>query len=161
MEGSIIGSFRKYYSTVLNIIEVFENTGISILSPRKSNIVDPDEEFIILASDNPHHNAIEIQLIALHRILRSDFVYVYSPEGYIGRTTCYEIGRIVERKIPLYFSSPPRDLPIYLHSNMIWSPEDFINHLKRYQSLPEIGKSDSIDFAGQLHNDLFRKNYYE
>ena len=126
--ASIIGSFRKYYNIVKEVISVFEKNGITILSPKFSNIIDLNVEFVLFETDDPNLNEVEIELIALHRILRSDFVYVCNPNGYIGRTTCYEIGRIAERRMPLFFMEKPRDLPIYLISNCIYSPEELITY---------------------------------
>ncbi|MBF0450681.1 MAG: hypothetical protein HQK75_08280 [Candidatus Magnetomorum sp.] len=161
MQGSIIGSFRKYYQEVLAFIQKMEKAGITILSPQKSSIVDPEVDFVIFESDNPDHCYEEIQLIALHRILRSDFVYVCNPNGYIGRTTCYEIGRVVERNIPLYFSEAPVDLPIYLPNNAVISNKDFIDYYARYKKLPVHNGSMSTAFAEQLNKDLFLGQYYD
>jgi len=44
---------------------------------------------------------------------------VIAPEGYVGRTTCYEIGRIVQAARPLYFSQRPKDLPLYVPNGYI------------------------------------------
>lgn len=161
MKGSIIGSFRKYYQEVLAFIHKLEKAGITILSPTKSSILDPDVDFVVFESDNPDHCNEEIQLIALHRILRSDFVYVCNPNGYIGRTTCYEIGRVVERNIPLYFSNIPVDLPIYLQKNAVMPNENFIAYYSRYKKLPEHNGSMSTTFAEKLHKNLFLGKYYD
>ena len=161
MKGSIIGSFRKYYTEVIEIIDLFEKIGISIISPKKSKVINPNEEFVLFETDNIKHKPVEIQLIALHRILRSDFVYVFSPDGYIGRTTCYEIGRIVERKIPLYFSELPKDLPIFMPSNSIWNPTEFVQYLSIHNKLPKIPITNPIELAEKLHIDLFLNNYHE
>ena len=51
MTCSIIGSFRKYYPDVKRIIEVLSANEIIILSPKISNIVGPDVEFVIFEND--------------------------------------------------------------------------------------------------------------
>lgn len=161
MKGSIIGSFRKYYTEVKEIIDLLENIGILVLSPKKSNVINPDEEFVLFETDHKNHTPVEIQLIALHRILRFDFVYVFSPNGYIGRTTSYEIGRVVERKLPLYFSESPKDLPLFIPSNSIWSPKEFVKYLSTNNKLPKLSVANSNGLAEKLHIDLFLNNYYE
>lgn len=161
MEGSIIGSFRKYYTEIVQIIELFQETGISILSPRESQVIDPKEEFVLLCVDDRSLVPVEIQLIAFHRILRSDFVYVWDPQGYVGLTTCYEIGRITERGIPLFFSEFPKDLPIFMPQNAIWKPEDLASFVAANGNLPKLFGTLSTGFARQLHNGIFVGRYYE
>src|SRR5258708_14273248 len=96
---SIIGSFRKYYEDVRRLIAQIESVDVVVLSPKHSSIVNPGSWFVVLETDPPELTPAEIQLIALHRILRSDFVYALIPRGYVGRTTAYEMGGIQERCI--------------------------------------------------------------
>jgi hypothetical protein len=112
LECSIIGSFRKHYELALQYIAEFESAGIRVRSPQQSTILQPNIGFVRLRSDPPSASDNEVQLIALHRILSSDFVFVVVQDGYIGPTTAYEIGRIVDRQVPLFFSSRPSDLPL-------------------------------------------------
>ena len=91
----IIGSFRKFYNNILELIQLFEIHGITILSPAKSKIVNPDDEFIILESniinsDTPGIKHIEDDV--LNAIKGCDFLYVFDPQGYVGNSTNFEIG---------------------------------------------------------------------
>ena len=158
---SIIGSFRKYYSEIVALIEAFEAYHIHVLSPKRSDIINPQEHFVRLKTDNPQYEPVEIQLIALHRILRSNFVYVFCPTGYIGRTTCYEIGRIHERGVPLYFSECPEDLPIAISASAIIKPERFLSFLAQYRSLPAILATEISEYAGELLIRLRQGEYVE
>ncbi len=79
-------------------------------------------------------------MITLDRILSSEAVYVFNPEGYVGRTTCYEIGFCYSRAKPIYFFARPKDLPIPVLDEQILTPESFIkcfvkNECKFYQDL--------------------------
>jgi len=158
---SIIGSFRKYYSQVASLIEVFEACHVHVLSPKRSSIVDPQEWFVRLETDNPRYEPVEIQLIALHRILRSSFVYVLCPEGYIGKTTSYEIGRIHERGVPLFFSECPEDLPIAVAPSSIMNPEKIEQYLVQYKSPPIIVPTEIPEHVRELQTRLQRREYVE
>jgi hypothetical protein len=159
---SIIGSFRKYYDNVVELIDFFNKENIDVLSPKKSVILDPNQEFVLFHSDNPNHNDNEIQLIALNRILNSDFVFVCNPNGYIGKTTAYEIGRIIERKIPLYFQEIPLDIPIYLPDEAVISKEDLIVKLNKDNLLLNYYNYEkSSKFARELNENLFLSKFYE
>lgn len=125
---AIIGSFRKYYKEILELIKLFKGYGLYVWSPKESEICDSIEDFVIFKSDNPEYTPAEIQTITLERILRADMVYVYNPHGYIGRTTCYEIGFCLSRCKPIYFFEEPKDLPIhFVKSKQILLPEEFCN----------------------------------
>lgn len=123
---SIIGSFQKYYDDVIEIIRLFRNNGLWVLSPKDSRITGKIEDFVYFESDNQHHTPEEIQMITLERILLSEAVYVFNPGGYVGRTTCYEIGFCYSRSMPLYFLSRPQDLPIPVLDEQILLPESFV-----------------------------------
>lgn len=94
MKISIIGSFRKYYEEIKQIIILLNKNGLEVLSPKLSEITHSIEDFVLFASDDVKLTPSEIQTNTLNKILKSDIVYVYNPEGYVGRTTCYEIGVI-------------------------------------------------------------------
>jgi hypothetical protein len=124
---SVIGSFRKYYGEVAKAVKEFEDCGIFVKSPPLSVVVNPGAEFPRFESDDPGMSNRKIQELTMEKILTSDIVYVVAPRGYVGRTTCYEIGMIRERGVPLYFSDRPIDLPIHVSSDMVLSARDLAN----------------------------------
>lgn len=158
---SIIGSFRKHYREVVSLIEGLEACYVHVLSPKRSSIVNHQEWFVRLQTDNPRHEPAEIQLIALHRILRSSFVYVFCPAGYIGKTTCYEIGRIQERRVPLYFSEHPEDLPIAVATSAIINPEKLVQYLVQHKKPPPIIATEIPERVRELQTRLQREEYVE
>lgn len=109
---AIIGSFKQHYSIILHHVSVFKSYGVHVTTPVGSKILEPNIPFVRFESDCHQYSDSMIQTITLRKIFNSDVVYVVAPNGYIGRTTCYEIGRIVQRKQPLYFSDKPFDIPI-------------------------------------------------
>lgn len=122
---SIIGSFRKRYKEVVRIVSLLLEMGLSVASPSGSKVCNSVGEFVIFETDNPEFTPEEIQMITLEKILNSDAVYVCDPKGYVGKTTCYEIGFCYSRNKPLYFLEKPKDLPVPVHDAQIMSPEDF------------------------------------
>lgn len=123
---AIIGSFQKYYNEILSIIRVFKKVGLCVLSPNESYITDKIGDFVIFESDKKDFSPAEIQMITLDKIIRADMVYVYNPNGYVGKTTCYEIGFCFSKKKPIYFFDYPDDLPIPVIKNkQVLKPEEF------------------------------------
>ncbi len=127
--AALIGSFKRHYQQVLEIRRLFVEAGINILSPKGAPIIREGIPFVRFTSDSPEWSDPMVQTVTLHRILRADLVYVVAPNGYVGRTTCYEIGRIVQAMRPIYFSAQPRDLPMDIPGSHIVSPTSLIQIL--------------------------------
>jgi ADP-ribose pyrophosphatase YjhB (NUDIX family) len=120
---SLVGSFRQHYAQVARTAEIFAAAGVAVRSPVISRIVNPGEEFSRFASDPPLSSDFHIQAATFKKIFSSDFVYVVAPDGYVGRTTSYELGRVHERGIPVYFSETPKDLPIVVPAGSVLDPQ--------------------------------------
>lgn len=129
---SILGSFRKHYTQIAAAAKEFEAGGVTVNSPTISLIINPGEPHVRFASDPPFLPDHIIQEIAFNRIFVSDFIYVMAPAGYIGRTTCYELGRVRERGIPVFFSEPVQDLPIEIPPHSVIQPSDLVQRITTY-----------------------------
>ena len=120
---AIIGSFKQFYDQVLKALSDFKSMGVSVTSPTGSAIIRPGIPFVRFTSDDSVISDEMVQTNTLKRILKASSVYVVNPEGYVGRTTCYEIGRILQSRKPIYFSEKPSDLPIKIPESHILNPE--------------------------------------
>lgn len=130
---AVIGSFRQHYSRALEAVTAFRDVGWVVTSPIGTPVIEPGLDFVRFESDDADLGDAMVQTLALHRILRADVVYVVAPDGYVGRTTCYEIGRAVQARRPVYFSERPRDLPIAVPSGHIASPSELVVHLSEVE----------------------------
>lgn len=118
---AVIGSFKKHNDSVQRVCVAVRAAGFTITSPLGSEIVEHGIDFVRFESDATDLSDADVQSLALNRIFAADLVYVVAPKGYVGNTTCYEIGRIIQRRQPIYFSSQPVDLPLYV-------PPSFVLH---------------------------------
>lgn len=135
---AIIGSFQKYYNEILGVIKTFKEAGLYVTSPKESNINGRIGDFVVFESDRKDFNPAEIQMITLDKIMSADAVYVYNPSGYVGRTTCYEIGFCLSRRKAVCFLEYPNDLPIpILGECQVLKPEEFV----------ELVSSDRLGFV--------------
>lgn len=133
---AIIGSFKQHYDHVLKVLKQVKELGIEVTSPTGHQIIEEGIPFVRFTSDNADWEDDMVQTVALHRILRADMVYVVAPDGYVGRTTCYEIGRIVQSSRPLYFSEAPQDLPLAVPASHVIAPEALVDKLSRQDLNP-------------------------
>jgi hypothetical protein len=124
---ALIGSFRELnYPRVKACIELFVRASLQVVSPAGTPIVRGGE-FVRFATDSANLSDAEIQTVTLGRIFSADVVYVVTgSNGYVGRTTCYEIGRVVQRCQPIYFSEVPDDLPVHIPLEHVATPEAFV-----------------------------------
>jgi hypothetical protein len=153
---AIIGSFRQYYVDVLAAIAAFRQAGWAVASPAGTDIVNPDIDFVRFTTDANHLDDAQVQTVTLDKIFSADLTYVVAPDGYVGRTTCYEIGRLVQAKRPVYFSSIPRDLPLHVPSQFVLSAEQLIRSLagnKRPRWLFDGGEGLLYDIERRLGDD--------
>jgi hypothetical protein len=127
---AIIGSFRKErYGGVQDVIRTFRDAGFQIVSPSGAEIVS-GEEFVRFSTDEKTASDPEVQTRTLERIFTANAVFVVAPGGYLGRTTCYEIGRIIQRRQAVYFSERPVDLPVHIPEWCVVAPMDFVLRFK-------------------------------
>ena len=126
MRLTIIGSFRKYYKEICEAIDLFENNGVKIMSPQKSFIVNDIDGFVILDTDERQEEPYRIQERVFDNIEKSVAVYVWNPAGYLGNSTCYEIGKVMEKGKPIFFKEYPNDLPIRVGADMVKDIDEMI-----------------------------------
>lgn len=154
---AIIGSFRQRYEQVLEAWQTFSDAGMTVTSPLGSPVIEPGIPFVRFSSDNEEHSDAMVQTIALHRIMRADFTYVMAPDGYVGRTTCYEIGRLMQVPRPLYFSEEPDDLPIAVPASHVTQAAMLVD---RFAGEPPVAwhLDAGADPHTQLEHDLLTGN---
>ncbi len=124
---AVIGSFKQYYDDVLSAVKTFRSMNIDVTSPQGSSILEPGIPFVRFTSDDPDFSDEMVQTITLKRIMNSDVVYVVNPDGYVGKTTSYEIGRIIQSQKPIYFLNDPDDLPIKVPNSHIVEPNVMVD----------------------------------
>ncbi|MFH0714594.1 MAG: hypothetical protein V1847_02365 [Candidatus Diapherotrites archaeon] len=127
----IIGSFHHFYQEVVYAREDFEALGVEVLSPEKSHVLDPKEDFIILGSDPEKFSIREIEDVVLDKIPKSDFVYLVNPDGYTGKTASFEIGAAVAGQVPVFAKSVPDDVLIKQYILEVGTPEQIFEIMKK------------------------------
>ena len=91
------------------MLELFENLGINVLSPKKSIIINPDDDFALLESDESD-SIYNIENKHLSAIKKANFLYVVNPNGYIGLTVAFEMGWAYANNCTIYCMHEPKDI---------------------------------------------------
>ena len=130
MRIAVIGSFGRHYDAVERAMAVFAQAGMAIASPRAGALL-ADSEDVRFTDDDPGLGEAELQVFTLERIMAADVVYVVAPDHYVGRATSYEIGRLVQAAVPMYFSASVSDPPIAVPATLIKTPDEVVAGLRR------------------------------
>jgi len=158
---ALIGSFKQHNVTVQETVEIFRRAGVQVLSPRGAHIVKDGIPFVRFGSDPGNWTDEMIQVVALHRILKASLVFVVAPDGYIGRTTCYEIGRIVNAGKPIYFGERPLDLPLFIPLSHIQSAQSIADQISGDTFCPHPLHSEQDGHICLLEQDLLHGRYHD
>ncbi|MEK7516922.1 MAG: hypothetical protein AAB583_00045 [Patescibacteria group bacterium] len=129
-KGLIIGSFRKHYKEISDVIDIFDKADIEILSPKKATALNPEDEFVVFDYDPKHLSEKELEDLVLEKIHRVDFVYLVNPGGYVGLSAAFEVGYCIAHKINVFAMEPSSELCAkYLYGVM--RPEEIVKYIKR------------------------------
>ena len=90
-ETVVSGSFRKHMEQIGKVLESFEKAGVKVLAPATKEAVNPDEEFIILATDDPDKPPHKLEMDFMREIREADFLYVADVDGYVGQSAATEM----------------------------------------------------------------------
>src|SRR5262249_37911874 len=143
---------------ILEARTVFVQRGIQVTSPEGNAVIREGIDFVRFEKEFEDWDDPSVQAVALHRILRADAVFVVVPGGYIGRTTCYEVGRIIQAARPVYFSEHPNDLPVFVPKTQIVSAKWLAEAILSGQPLKAL-HADGEDRCSQLERKLLARDY--
>jgi len=155
---AVIGSFKQHNEHVQQACAALRSAGIRVTSPQGVDLVQQGVDFVRFPTDDVNWSDSAVQSLALQRIFQADLVYVVLPNGYIGRTTCYEVGRIIQVKRPIFFSERPLDLPLHLPEHCIVDVPALIHKLTDTSWQPTWLFENDADQASALERELIEGN---
>jgi hypothetical protein len=127
---AISGSFRKSYEEILTTIEIFENNGIQVLSPKKSIVVDQKDGFVFLQSDATR-SVRKLEDRHLKAIKNSHFLYVCNPNGYLGHAVIFEMGYAHRNKTSIFSLESVNDVTLKEYVTEIISSSNLCCKIKK------------------------------
>ena len=106
---SIIGSFRKQMNEIRDAKETFEKYGFQVLVPKSTTITgDTDASFVLLDTDTTSEPR-KLEKDYLKALIKSDLVYCYNKDGYIGKSAMFELGYLIAKGHMVYFLEQPQE----------------------------------------------------
>ncbi len=104
---TLIGTFRKDSTGLSKIFDVLKKNH-QLISPKSISFIDKTADFVKARHEaNDDVNAIEERVLS--SILKSDFVWLFCPSGYVGLSTAFEIGFAHSAGVPIFTDHMPQD----------------------------------------------------
>jgi len=132
-------SFRKHFNEIRHAYRLFSAAGIEVLAPSDSDVIGITDGFVHLEDDvSPDPRVTELLYLQnLKKLGENGFSYFVNPEGYIGKSTSYELGIAQLSNVRCFFMEMPKDHPAYVHGNSVWSPELLAEFILAKGELPK------------------------
>lgn len=134
----IHGSFQKHFTEIQRVAHLFQSVGIQVLAP-KVGVLQTGVDGFALFDDEVGKDPRLVELEYLHNLKylgASGFSYFVNPDGYLGKSTSYELGIAQLTNVRCFYMEELADHPAYVHRNAVWSPENLVEYISQYTNLP-------------------------
>jgi len=128
---TVSGSFHRHIDAIMEAVEEFRSLGIEVLSPKDPRIVDGTGSFLFVASDR-YRSIRLVQDGHLAAISQSSFLWLVSPDGYIGQSASLEIGFAIAYGTPIYGRNLPPDLTLIEYIQEVNNIDDAVRVTRAY-----------------------------
>jgi hypothetical protein len=112
----ISGSFRKHLRDFQVVMNKFRSQNVDVLAPASAEAINPEAEFVVLSSDSVALSNYKLEINYLKQIGRSNFHYIYNPNGYVGKSAAAEMAFAGLKGIPVIVAEEIKtfsgDIPI-------------------------------------------------
>jgi len=103
--------------------------GVRILSPADPRVVDHRGDFLFVASDRLR-SVKTVEDRHLECIRASDFLWLVTPDGYVGQSASLELGYALAVGTPIFSSVPPYDITLRQYVQRVSSLREAIKTLR-------------------------------
>jgi len=111
LTATVSGSFHRHMAAITEAVSALLDMGVRVLSPADPRVVDRWSDFLFVASDSTRSIRL-VQDRHLACIAESDFLWLVSPDGYVGQSASMEIGFAVANRVPILGTTQPADLTL-------------------------------------------------
>jgi hypothetical protein len=108
---AVSGSFHRHMAQITAAVHDLAALSIRVLSPADPRIVAKQGEFLFVASDRVRSVRL-VQDRHLESIQAANFLWLVSPDGYVGSSTAMEIGYAAHAGIRVFGTRAPTDLTL-------------------------------------------------
>lgn len=131
----VCGSFHKDLAALSDEFEELRDLGFRILSPTNMKVVSETDGFVFMEGEETSSpEAIEMR--HLDAIKRSSFVWLHTPEGYLGPSAALEVGFARACGIPVYARTNINEKALQPLVTTVSSPLDLFESYRKHPVPP-------------------------
>lgn len=130
------GSYRKDFEGLRRTYEELRDIGCDVLSPSNVIAVSEKDGFVYMQGEETQRPE-NIENRHLDAIQRASFVWLHSPNGYIGPTAALEIGFANAAGVPVYAKEEPSDLILRSFVRLVGSPAAVVKSIPEQKDSPK------------------------
>lgn len=108
---TVSGSFHRHMNAIYTAVGELTEAGVKVLSPSDPRVVDHLGEFLFVASDRLRSIRL-VQDRHFFSIKASSFLWLVTPDGYVGQSASMEIGFATAIEVPIFSDTMPIDLTL-------------------------------------------------
>ena len=109
--ATVSGSFHRHMTAIYEAVGNLLDAGVEVLSPCDPRIVAEEGDFLYVASDR-YRSVRLVQDRHLHSIRASSFLWLVTPDGYVGASASMELGFAYASGIPVFSDWSPSDITL-------------------------------------------------
>jgi len=113
----VCGSFHQDKAKLEKLLRELEASQCQVLSPRSIDFESASDMFVRNAAE-ASLSIRQIEDFHLQAIKLADFIWLHSPDGYVGTSGAFELGYACANQKPIFAHSVPSDkmLACYVRS---------------------------------------------
>ena len=134
-EVVLSGTYRKDFESLKRTYEEFRDLGCTILSPSNVTIVNEEDGFVYMRGEETE-SPEKIESRHLAAIQKANFVWLHTPEGYVGPTAALEIGFANAVGVPVYAKELPTDKILQSFVRVVDSPMNLLSNAQAHPETP-------------------------
>lgn len=109
--ATVSGSFHRHLTSIYETVNRLCDLGVFVLSPADPRVVDSIDDFLFVASDRSRSVRF-VEDRHLECIKASDFMWLETPDGYIGQSAAMELGFAVAHNVRVFASWDTNSFPV-------------------------------------------------
>ena len=148
------GSYHRRHDLLRRDHEALLECGFDVLSPSSIEFTTEKEGFLFTKQEEgrtPH----DIELGHLDAIRRADFLWLHTPEGYVGPSGALEIGFAAAIGVPVFSRDTPSDVTVRGFVAQIGGPSEIPSLLRESQLAALSGVSEIFQPLRQMQRYYF------
>jgi|SRR5271165_3335855 len=108
---AVSGSFHRHMEAIIAAVQELTSRSVRVLSPADPRVVAQQDEFLFVASDRVRSVRL-VQDRHLESIRAANFLWLVSPDGYVGQSASMEIGFATAVGVSIFSTHAPSDLTL-------------------------------------------------